>query len=141
MRTIRRDDMTSEALDQPVKVLGPDGERTEPCVFRKRGLAIWKCLIEDLDEAMEAGWPSNAMFNVTHEVSGTLVCTYPTLLEATCALFAANTLTDWTQSEDAVKAVFKADQMKGHAIMALHKGRLDIVRQGFPAFCVKAGVA
>lgn len=141
LETLTRNDMTSEPTDTPVKVVGPDGERTEPCLFRKKGLAIWMCPIKDAQKALDAGWPTMKMFNVTHELSGLQIFFYPTLMEATGALLAALTLTDWTQPKDALATVFKSDRQKAGAYMALKEGRMEIIRVDRPAFDQKPGVA
>lgn len=128
------DELKSEPTDRPVLVVEPDGKtrREEPCLFRKKGLAVWKAPIKSLSEAevAEAGWGSMEVFSITHEASGGAVCYLDTQDRAVAALLCALTLTDWTADYATVLAAINADPVKLKLIHALKQGRMEIVHIG-----------
>ena len=131
MATMQGDDLMSEPTDKPVKVRDPQKIlREEPCLFRKKGLAVWRTPITSLSpaEVAEAGWSSMEVFSVTHEASGAAVCYFDTQVRAVGALLCALTLTDWTADFATVLAAINADPMKLSLVHALRQGRLEIVR-------------
>jgi hypothetical protein len=131
MAKMQGDDLKSEPTDKPVKVADPHKVlREEPCLFRKKGLAVWKTPITTLspEEVAETGWASMEVFSVTHESSGAAVCYFDTQVRAVAALLCALSLTDWTADFATVLAAINADPVKLSLVHALRQGRLEVVR-------------
>lgn len=113
-----------ESCAAQVMVRGPEGVRWEPCLFRLKGLAVWRMAIPQGVERPE-NWPTEEIYSITHEHSGTRVAEAPTL-----RVLVVLPGLDWAKDMQTIKAAVKANRMLAAAIDCIKSGRVIEEGQG-----------
>jgi hypothetical protein len=122
-----------ESREQPVRVTHEGGERTEPCLYRLKGLAVWVSKLEPETDRPE-NWGTDESFSITHEQSGLAVALVPTLHDAKlCTQILVGLVdVDWLKDMEAVKRVVATNQTASIVIQCIRRGRFSEVHQMAP---------
>lgn len=124
-----------EDVSRPVRIAEPGGTfREQPVVYRCKGLVVTNNTPftsgPNWDVRRQNGWFSNEMWSVTHEATGTSICSWEAGFPAVAAAQVLLALpVDWSRGFDEVRRAVSADLRALQTISALRAGRMVMVER------------
>jgi hypothetical protein len=124
-----------EDIIRPALIAQPGGTvRAQPVIYRCKGLVVIDNtpFVEgpNWDARYENGWHSDEIWAVTHEATGTGVCSWEGAMPAVAAAQVLLALpVDWTGDGDSVRRDVKKDPRIMGAISALKSGHMVMVER------------
>jgi hypothetical protein len=124
-----------EDITRPIRIAEPGGTfREQPVIYRCKGLVVTDNTAHvegpNWTERWKNGWHSNEMWSVTHEATGTSICSWEGGFPAVCAAQVLLALpVDWSMDTDGVRAAVKKDRRVMGAISALKAGHMVMVER------------